>query len=94
MQTEYDEKKIAKALIELCICPEDRQIYIDRYNINSLLLEKSEDIKDEIMENVSKSKIGKKVLIGKNSITGEEYKFSETIIKQSLIEYNNDKSKN
>ena len=94
LQTEYDEKKIAMALIELCICPEDRQIYIDRYNINSLLLEKSEDIKDEIMENVSKSKIGKKALTGKNSITGEEYKFSEAIIKQSLIEYNNDKSKN
>ena len=90
--TEKEEEQIAKALINLCIIPENRQTYMDRYLVNSVLLNKTPDVKNAIMEQLSTSKIGEKVFIGKNAINGVEYKKSEKIINCGL--YKKTKNRN
>ena len=81
LQTEENEEQIAKALVDLCIEPEDRHIYIDRYFINHMLLEFAPDLKDEIVSKISTSKIGKKIFTGDKAITGEEYEKGKQIIE-------------
>ena len=94
LYTEKDEKQRAKALIDLCISPEDRHIYMDRYTTNSLLLDEAPDIKNELLKQISTNKIGEKVFTGENALTGEQYMEGKKIIEDSLIMQNNDKLKN
>ena len=39
-----DEKKVAEALIKLCVLPEQVKTYLERYNVNSKLLKYSPKI--------------------------------------------------
>ena len=88
LQTGENEEQIAKALIELCITPEDRHVYMDRYTTNNPLLDNSPDMKDAITRQISTSKIGKKVFTGKDAINGEDYNKGAAIIEEELARDN------
>ena len=90
---EKDEKKLAKSLIDLCIVPEDRYIYMDRYTINRLLLDASPKVKNAIMQQVSTSEIGKKTIIGKDSINEKDYRQGKQIIEDEIEQYNDNNLK-
>ena len=80
IQTEKDENKIAEALIDLCIEPEDKEIYMDRYTTNKLLLDISLNIKKAVIDKISTSKIGIKVFRGKSAVTVSDYmQYNETL---------------
>lgn len=70
LQTGRDEEQILEALIELCIAPEQRKIYIDRYMINKPLLDNSPEIEKAITSKISTNKIGKKIFVGKDAVNG------------------------
>lgn len=82
LQTEQDEEQIARTLIELCITPEQRQVYMDRYTTNKPLLESHSDIKDAITSQISTNKIGKKVFTGKDGVNGVDYEQSASLLEQ------------
>ena len=73
LQTETDEKKVAEALIKLCVLPEQVKTYLKRYNVNSKLLKYSPKIYKGLKEKISIKKIGKKVFTGENGVNGAAY---------------------
>ena len=88
LQTEENEEQIAKALIKLCITPEQRHVYMERYVTNKPLLDNSPEIKDAITRQISTSKIGKKIFTGKDAINGEDYNQGTAIIEGELARDN------
>ena len=73
LQTETDEKKVAEALIKLCVLPEQVKTYLERYNVNSKLLKYSPKIYKGLKKRISIKKIGKKVFTGENGVNGAAY---------------------
>ena len=85
LQTEQNDKKVAKSLIELCISPEERQVYMDRYTLNKQLLEKNApEMESAINMQISTNKIVNKIFSGKNAVKGEDYKQVVTFIENDL----------
>ena len=72
IQTEQDERKVAEALIGLCVSQEQMQTYLDRYDENSELLEKTPKINDGLKGQIRKNKIGKKTIPKINGVDLEE----------------------
>ena len=72
IQTEQDERKVAEALIGLCVSQEQMQTYLDRYDENSELLEKTPEINDGLNGQIRKNKIGKKTIPKINGVDLEE----------------------
>lgn len=86
---ELSETDKLEYLLEMVIPEKDRCIYIDRYEVNSELMEENFKIKDEISSMLSKNtidinKIGKKVFLGDNAITGQEYNDGIQFIERDL----------
>ena len=83
IQTEQDERKVAEALIGLCVSQEQMQTYLDRYDENSELLEKTPKINDGLKGQIRKNKIGKKTI---PTIGGEDFEeFSREVSKELEI---------
>ena len=72
IQMEQDERKVAEALIGLCVSQEQMQTYLDRYDENSELLEKTPKINDGLKGQIRKNKIGKKTIPKINGVDLEE----------------------
>ena len=72
IQTEQDERKVAEALIGLCVSQEQMQTYLDRYDENSELLKKAPEINDGLKGQIRKNKIGKKTIPKINGVDLEE----------------------
>ena len=72
IQTEQDERKVAEALIGLCVSQEQMQTYLDRYDENSELLKKTPEINDGLKGQIRKNKIGKKTIPKINGVDLEE----------------------
>ena len=83
IQTEQDERKVAEALIGLCVSQEQMQTYLDRYDENSELLEKTPKINDGLKGQIRKNKIGKKTIPKINGVDLEE--FSREVSKELEI---------
>ena len=83
IQTEQDERKVAEALIGLCVSQEQMQTYLDRYDENSELLEKTPEINDGLKGQIRKNKIGKKTIPKINGVDLEE--FSREVSKELEI---------
>jgi len=84
LQTEQDEEKVLQALLELCVAPEQKQLYMDRYEVNRPLIEGLPTINNALTEQISTNKIGKKSLAGKDPITGEDYQQGASYIEAEL----------
>jgi len=84
LQTEQDEEKVLQALLELCVAPEQKQLYMDRYEVNRPLIEGSPTFNNALTEQISTNKIGKKSLAGKEPITGEDYQKGASYIEAEL----------
>ena len=84
LQTEQDEELILKALLELTVSQEQRQIYMDRYNANKPLLEESPEIQEAITKQLSTNKIGRKAIEGDKATDGVNYEQGSAIIESDL----------
>ena len=78
-----------EALLSIVIPEEHRDIYRERYEVNSQLIEQNPEIKKGITEKVAKSpidikKIGKKVFLGKDGVSGQEYNQVNRDIERNL----------
>ena len=89
--SEISQKEKLEALLAIVIPENDRDIYRERYKTNSQLIEKekSQEIKNAIKSNVAKSsitinKVGKKVFLGEDAVTGQEYNQGAQIIENAL----------
>ena len=83
IQTEQDERKVAEALIGLCVSQEQMQTYLDRYDENSELLEKTPELNDRLNGQIRKNKIGQKTI---PTIGGEDFEeFSRKVSKELEI---------
>ena len=83
-----EEEKL-KALIELVIPEEDREIYYKRYKTNSELIEMEPMLKLNISENIAErpinmKKIIKKTFMGDDAVNGQDYKITEQILQNHL----------
>lgn len=90
-QEEVSEHEKLEALLTLVIPEEDREIYRERYEKNSKLLEQSSELEENIINSLAKrkidmNKIGRKVFLGEDGITGEEYRSGVGIIEKALRE--------
>ena len=87
--SEISNQEKIEALLSIVIPEEHRDIYRERYEVNSKLIEQSPEIKKGITEKVAKSsidikKVGKKVFLGKDGLTGQEYNQASRIIESDL----------
>ena len=83
IQMEQDERKVAEALIGLCVSQEQMQTYLDRYDENSELLEKTPELNDRLNGQIRKNKIGQKTI---PTIGGEDFEeFSCKVSKELEI---------
>ena len=83
IQMEQDERKVAEALIGLCVSQEQMQTYLDRYDENSELLEKTPELNDRLNGLIRKNKIGQKTI---PTIGGEDFEeFSCKVSKELEI---------
>ena len=83
IQMEQDERKVAEALIGLCVSQEQMQTYLDRYDENSELLEKTPELNDRLNGLIRKNKIGQKTI---PTIGGEDFEeFSRKVSKELEI---------
>ena len=92
-----DEQKL-DLILSLTINDENRDIYRDRFKVNSKLIEENTEIKNTITEKIAKSsvdikKVGKKVFTGTDSITGQDFSKNETIIHDFELKHNKGKNK-
>lgn len=90
-EANVDEKEKLEILLALVIPQEDREIYRERYEVNSKLLEENLDIKEKITSNLAKGtidirKIGRKVFLGEDGVTGQEYMDGVRVIEEALRE--------
>ena len=86
---EIDDKSRLEYLLNLVSDKEDREIYIDRYEINSKLLKQNPLLEEEIDKNIANEKInlqkddiGRTVFTGENTIDGIDYKNSKEKINR------------
>ena len=87
--SEISQQEKLEALLAIVIPENDRDIYRKRYEINSQLIEQSPTTKEEITSRVAKSsitvnKVGKKVFLGKDAVTGQEYYEGAPIVEKAL----------
>lgn len=90
-EANVDEHEKLEILLALVIPQEDREIYRERYEVNSKLLEEKLDVKEKITSNLAKGtidirKIGKKVFLGEDGVTGQEYRNGVRVIEEALRE--------
>lgn len=96
-QEKISEYKRLEALLTLVIPEGDRDIYRKRYEENSKLLGQNPELKESIINGLAKRKIdmdqiGRKVFLGEDGITGEEYRNGVRIIEEALREETLDKN--
>ena len=94
---EVSESKKLESLLEMVIPEENRDIYKERYDVNSKLIEKDFMMQNEVVNKISKktidlNKIGKKVFIGEDAVTGQEYNYGVQIIERDLDRVNSEKT--
>ena len=85
IQMEQDERKVAEALIGLCVSQEQMQTYLDRYDENSELLEKTPELNDGLNGQIRKNKIGKKTI---PKINGVDLEKVSRVVDEKLAEIN------
>ena len=85
IQTEQDERKVAEALIGLCVSQEQMQTYLDRYDENSELLEKTPEINNGLKCKINKNKIGTKII---PKINGVDLEKVSRVVDEKLAEIN------
>ena len=85
IQMEQDERKVAEALIGLCVSQEQMQTYLDRYDENSELLEKTPELNDRLNGLIRKNKIGQKTI---PTIGGEDFEEVSRAVDEKLAEIN------
>ena len=85
IQMEQDERKVAEALIGLCVSQEQMQTYLDRYDENSELLEKTPELNDRLNGQIRKNKIGQKTI---PTIGGEDFEEVSRAVDEKLAEIN------
>lgn len=90
-EANVDEHEKLELLLSLVIPQEDREIYRGRYEVNSKLLEENLDVKEKITSNLAEGtidirKIGKKVFLGEDGVTGQEYRDGARVIEEALRE--------
>ena len=85
IQTEQDERKVAEALIGLCVSQEQMQTYLDRYDENSELLEKTPEINNGLKCKINKNKIGTKII---PKINGVDLEKVSRVVDEKLVEIN------
>lgn len=95
---QISEEEKLEALLVLAIPEENRNIYRERYIVNSRLLEQNPEIKNIITQNVAKTtidlnKIGRKVFLGSDRVTGQEYYHGSTIIEGDIPRVTDEPSK-
>lgn len=86
---EVDNKEKLKLLLEIVIPEDDRAIYMERYEVNSNLIKQNSTIKEGIKSNIAKvpintDRIAKKVFMGEDGITYQEYERCVQKIKEDL----------
>ena len=85
IQMEQDERKVAEALIGLCVSQEQMQTYLDRYDENSELLEKTPEINNGLKCKINKNKIGTKII---PKINGVDLEKVSRVVDEKLAEIN------
>lgn len=95
--TEISEKEKLEALLKIVVSEDIRNIYLERYNTNSKLINENTEIEEAITKGIAKTpikvkKIGKSVFVGSNAITGQEYEQSSQIIERDLQNSNDNRS--
>lgn len=90
-ETNVNEQEKLEILLALVIPQEDREIYRERYEVNSKLLEENLEVKEKITSNLAEGpidirKIGRKVFLGEDGITGQEYRDGVRIIEEAFRE--------
>ena len=85
IQMEQDERKVAEALIGLCVSQEQMQTYLDRYDENSELLEKTPEINNGLKCKINKNKIGIKII---PKINGVDLEKVSRVVDEKLAEIN------
>ena len=85
IQMEQDERKVAEALIGLCVSQEQMQTYLDRYDENSELLEKTPEINNGLKCKIKKNKIGTKII---PKINGVDLEKVSRVVDEKLAEIN------
>ena len=83
-----NEKKLEK-MLSIVIPEEDRDVYRNRYSVNSKLIEQNPKVKKVITNRSAKSsidvkKIVKKVFTGKERVTGQEYQNGKQDMENNL----------
>ena len=83
-----NEEKLEK-MLSIVIPEEDRDIYRNRYSVNSKLIEQNPKVKKVIANRSAKSsidvkKIVKKVFTGKERVTGQEYQKGKQDMENNL----------
>ena len=68
-----------ETLLKLVIPKEDREVYMSRYKVNNVLVNQNSEIEQGIIKQIAKTpidlkKIGKKIFLGENQITGTDYR--------------------
>ena len=91
---EASEIEKLNALLELCVDKEDKQIYTNRYDTNKVLLENDPETKKLMKTFMAESsidinKIGKKVFLGDDTVTGQEYEQYIHMLKMEKGKQNN-----
>ena len=94
--SEISQEQKLEELLSIVIPEEQKEIYRERYRVNSVLIEQNPTIKEKITSQVAKipinvKQIGKKVFLGADCVTGEEYNKESEIIKNNLKENNLDR---
>lgn len=83
-----DEEKM-EILLKMVVSKESIEIYRRRFEINSILIEQNVDMDKEISSQVAhrsikKKNIGKKVFIGEDCITGQDYMYGNELIDRDM----------
>lgn len=86
-----DEKELLECVLNLSVSEDKKNIYIERYKINSILIKKSREEKRQLKKQLTsepiklkRKKLGKALLLGENAINGGEVEQTRAYIMQEL----------
>ena len=86
-----DEKELLECVLNLSVSEDKKNIYRERYKINSILIKKSREEKRQLKKQLTsepiklkRKKLGKALLVGENAINGGEVEQTRVYIMQEL----------
>lgn len=91
------EKEKMQCLLDLTVCKEDREIYMNRYNTNSKLLMENPQVEDKLNKylelgndgfRINKHEVGQGTIGGNNGINGKEMQYIKEKIDKSKMKQN------